>query len=157
MSESRCPICSNPSGRPVGVVAELAATWVTAVSEAPLPGYVCVVAKRYVTEPYELVGAERVAFWNECLLTAEVLAGLYQPLKMNYEIHGNTIPHLHMHLYPRYRGDPYEGGPIDGRVRFGRTWEEVDRIRTAINAAHGIQSSHRNRNSPGDRGLGSGV
>jgi diadenosine tetraphosphate (Ap4A) HIT family hydrolase len=22
-------------------------------------------------------------------------------VKLNYEIHGNTIPHLHMHLYPR--------------------------------------------------------
>ncbi|MGB6535125.1 MAG: hypothetical protein WBF58_04100 [Xanthobacteraceae bacterium] len=32
---------------------------------------------------------------------------------MNYEIHGNTIPHLHLHIFPRYRGDPFEGRPID--------------------------------------------
>ena len=31
---------------------------------------------------------------------------------MNYEIHGNSIPHLHLHLYPRFPGDPFEGRPI---------------------------------------------
>ncbi|HEX9931208.1 MAG TPA: hypothetical protein VGB08_00005, partial [Allosphingosinicella sp.] len=35
--------------------------------------------------------------------------------KINYEVHGNTIPHLHMHFFPRYRGDPFERGPIDPR------------------------------------------
>ncbi len=33
-------------------------------------------------------------------------------VKLNYEVHGNSIPHLHMHFYPRYPGDPFEGGPI---------------------------------------------
>ena len=32
-----------------------------------------------------------------------------QPVKVNYEIHGNTIPHLHVHVFPRFRGDPFEG------------------------------------------------
>jgi diadenosine tetraphosphate (Ap4A) HIT family hydrolase len=35
---------------------------------------------------------------------------------MNYEIHGNTIPHLHVHLFLRYKGDPFEGGPINSSV-----------------------------------------
>ena len=34
-------------------------------------------------------------------------------VKLNYEIHGNTIPHLHVHIFPGYVGDPFEGGPID--------------------------------------------
>jgi len=37
-------------------------------------------------------------------------------VKLNYEIHGNEIPHLHVHLFPRYRGDPFEGGPIDSKL-----------------------------------------
>jgi diadenosine tetraphosphate (Ap4A) HIT family hydrolase len=37
-------------------------------------------------------------------------------VKMNYEIHGNTSPHLHVHLFPRYRGDPFENGPINPRL-----------------------------------------
>ena len=34
-------------------------------------------------------------------------------VKLNYEIHGNTIPHLHVHLFPRFPGDSFEGRPID--------------------------------------------
>jgi hypothetical protein len=30
--------------------------------------------------------------------------------------YGNTIPHLHMHFYPRYPGDPFEDGPIDPKM-----------------------------------------
>jgi len=37
-------------------------------------------------------------------------------IKLNYEIHGNTIPHLHMHLFPRYVGDAFEGQPINPRL-----------------------------------------
>jgi diadenosine tetraphosphate (Ap4A) HIT family hydrolase len=54
---------------------------------------------------------------------------------MNYEIHGNTVPHLHMHLYPRYSGDPYEGGSIDNRARFARTAGEIETIRRAVASA----------------------
>ena len=36
-------------------------------------------------------------------------------IKMNQEIHGNTIPHLHVHFFPRYVGDRFEDGPIDVR------------------------------------------
>ena len=37
-------------------------------------------------------------------------------IKLNYEIHGNTIPHLHMHFFPRYAGNPFDGGPIGPRA-----------------------------------------
>ena len=66
---------------------------------------------------------------------ARALADLFKPTKMNYEIHGNTVPHLHMHLYPRYQGDPYQGGPIDNRARFSRTAEEIEAIRWAVASA----------------------
>jgi diadenosine tetraphosphate (Ap4A) HIT family hydrolase len=28
----------------------------------------------------------------------------------------NTLPHLHVHLFPRYKGDPFEEGPIDTKL-----------------------------------------
>ena len=51
-----CPICAR--GYPLDVLAEFPTTWVTGGIEAPLPGYACVVAKRHVTEPFELGEAE---------------------------------------------------------------------------------------------------
>jgi diadenosine tetraphosphate (Ap4A) HIT family hydrolase len=127
-----CPICTR--GHPLDVLRELAATWVTAPVEAPLPGYICVVAKRHVVEPFELPPPERGRFWEDCMVASRALARLYTPKKMNYEIHGNTIPHLHIHVYPRYAGDPYQGGPITGAVRFRRSTESLSEIGRAIDS-----------------------
>jgi diadenosine tetraphosphate (Ap4A) HIT family hydrolase len=130
-SESSCPICAN--GKPLDVVAELETTWITAQADAPLPGYVCVVCKRHVIEPFELPESELIAFWQEAMLAARTVKELYRPLKMNYEIHGNTIPHLHLHLYPRFADDPYVGGPIDTRLAsFSRSPEQLSAIRRAF-------------------------
>ena len=128
---SKCPICLR--GKPLDIIAELSVSWVTAGRTAPLPGHVAVVSKRHVVEPFELSASERLAFWEDTLSVAKALADLLQPIKMNYEIHGNTIPHLHMHLYPRNRDDPYAGGPIDPRkTSFTRSVADLTRIRRAL-------------------------
>ena len=75
-------------------------TWYTATSPAPTLGYICVVSKRHVIEPFHLRGVERAAFWEETLRAAEAVDRLFRPIKINYEIHGNTIPHLHVHIFP---------------------------------------------------------
>ena len=128
--EPSCPICAN--GEPLDVVAEFANTWITAQSEAPLPGYVCVVSKRHVVEPFELPTPELIAFWEEAMLAARTVSELFRPTKMNYEIHGNTVPHLHLHLFPRWRNDRFSGRPIDGRDATPRTAEDRAAILKAL-------------------------
>jgi diadenosine tetraphosphate (Ap4A) HIT family hydrolase len=131
-----CPICR--AGRPRDVVATLAVTWVAAPRRAPLPGYVAVIATRHVIEPFDLPAQTARAFWNDVMLAAKALSNLLSPIKMNYELHGNTVPHLHVHLFPRYAHDPFVGGPIDSRragflrsqdecLRLGRTIQEMAR------------------------------
>ena len=67
------------------------------------------------------------------LLVAEAAGRATGAAKLNYEIPGNTIPHLHMHLFPRFRGDPFADGPIDARrCTFTRSAEELQRLRRAI-------------------------
>jgi diadenosine tetraphosphate (Ap4A) HIT family hydrolase len=58
-------------------------------------------------------------------------------MKLNYEIHGNTIPHLHMHFYPRYPGDPFEGGPINPKAVRQPTYApgEIAEIRRRLGEA----------------------
>lgn len=46
---------------------------------------------------------------------SSALSSVTGSVKLNYEIHGNTLPHLHMHFYPRYVGDPFEGRAIEPR------------------------------------------
>jgi diadenosine tetraphosphate (Ap4A) HIT family hydrolase len=128
-----CPICVD--GEPRHVIADLDVTWVTAAPKAPLPGYACVVAKRHVVEPFELPPNEVALFWDEAMAVARALHRLLQPPKLNYEIHGNTLPHLHLHVFPRFADDPYVGGPIDPRrASFTRTSEELDAMRRALAA-----------------------
>lgn len=94
------------------------------------------VGKHHVVEPYELPSAERASFWEEAMLAARVLAELFRPIKMNYEIHGNVIPHLHLHLYPRFPDDPYDVGALRPRLAsFTRSDEELARMGQALRAA----------------------
>ncbi len=52
-------------------------------------------------------------FMKDVTIYAKALKEVTGCVKINYEIHGNTLPHLHMHLYPRYTDDPFSGTPID--------------------------------------------
>jgi diadenosine tetraphosphate (Ap4A) HIT family hydrolase len=78
------------------------------------PGYAYVVWRgRHVTEPTELAPPEAAAFWAEVAAVATALEARYQPVKMNWLSLGNTVPHLHVHLVPRYEGDARAGGPLE--------------------------------------------
>ena len=126
-----CVICQ--SGAPLDVIAELPSAWVTAAREAPLPHYVCVVSRRHVNEPFELTPAEQSRFWLDAMAVAAAVDALAQPIKMNYEVHGNTLPHLHLHLFPRTVDDPYVGGPVDPRrASFVRTDEQLAALAAAV-------------------------
>lgn len=130
MANVDCVICVR--GRPNDVAAELPGIWVTIPPMTPLPGYVCLVATRHVGEPFELPDSERRAFWDGVDRVASVLSANLQPDKLNYEIHGNTIPHLHLHLFPRWRGDRFTGMPIDPRQAVSRTAEDRAALSRAL-------------------------
>lgn len=111
---SDCPICAP--GWSDRALVELDASWVVGGSgPAVLPGYCAVFAKRHVVEPFELTGAERSAWWDDCMLVARAVAETFKPAKLNYEIHGNTVEHLHLHLFPRFAGDAFDGRAIEPR------------------------------------------
>jgi diadenosine tetraphosphate (Ap4A) HIT family hydrolase len=98
-----CPICAQirEHGAPPDAIAELSTAWVTnGYPQPPVPGYACVVHKRHVVEPYELDDVDGVAYWRDVMRAARVLAQATDARKLNYEIHGNTVEHLHTHLLP---------------------------------------------------------
>jgi diadenosine tetraphosphate (Ap4A) HIT family hydrolase len=76
-------------------------------------GYTLVIWRgRHVTEPTELDDTEAAGYWAEVLAVARALITVYRPLKMNYETLGNSLPHLHTHLVPRFTEDPNPGHPF---------------------------------------------
>ena len=67
---------------------------------------------RHVAEPTELTADEATAYWREVLEVGRRLERVLQPVKLNYELLGNSLPHLHTHIVPRYADDPRPGWPF---------------------------------------------
>ncbi len=77
------------------------------------PGLSIVVWRgRHVAEPTELTEKESVAYWREVLRVGRAIEEFMKPVKMNYNILGNSVPHLHTHIVPRYEDDPRAGWPF---------------------------------------------
>jgi len=77
-------------------------------------GYAYVIWKGpHVAEPNELSSEEAAGFWAEVGRVAAAIERHYEPLKMNWMSLGNSVPHLHVHLVPRYTDDDHAGGPIE--------------------------------------------
>ena len=79
-----------------------------------LPGY-CIVVWRHghVAEPTDLDPRRACGYWQEVLAVGRAVRAEFDPVKVNYLTLGNTVPHLHTHVVPRYQDDPAPGGPIE--------------------------------------------
>jgi diadenosine tetraphosphate (Ap4A) HIT family hydrolase len=81
------------------------------------PGYCYVVWKgRHVVEPTELSAEEAAGFWADVARVARAVERRYEPRKMNWLVLGNGVPHLHVHLVPRFVDDACAGGPIEAEA-----------------------------------------
>jgi diadenosine tetraphosphate (Ap4A) HIT family hydrolase len=106
-------------------------------------GYTLVIWRgRHVNEPTELSDVEASGYWAEVLTVARALIKMYQPLKMNYETLGNSLPHLHTHLVPRFTEDPRPGQPFplsaqqpDKRIPEAQLWADASALRTLLDHA----------------------
>ena len=107
MSEASCPFCALPAER-ILLLADEALVIRDAFPVSP--GHTLVVPRRHIGSFFELTDAER-ACMVELLAQAKAELDLsFQPDGFNIGINdgaaaGQTVPHLHLHLIPRYRGD----------------------------------------------------
>lgn len=67
---------------------------------------------RHVVEPTELTPDEAVRFWAELMHAGRAIERVFEPVKMNYNVLGNSVPHLHVHVIPRYAEDPRPEWPF---------------------------------------------
>ncbi len=54
-------------------------------------------------EVYELTEDERSNFFADVADAAQACAELFHPDKLNYGIFGDGVPHVHMHIVPKYK------------------------------------------------------
>lgn len=113
-----CPICRSVASE--AALAELeVCRLMMSETDAPMRGYVWLPVRRHVVELHELGEVDGAAFMRDVQRVSRAIAAATGAVKLNYEIHGNTVPHLHLHLFPRRAGDPFEGRPIDPRAVTG--------------------------------------
>ncbi len=84
-------------------------------------GYCLLVAHEHVTELFHLNESVRLALMSEMVHLAQAIAEEFHPRKMNYELLGNQVPHVHWHLFPRYEDDPWALKPVWLRIEQGET------------------------------------
>jgi len=120
-----CPVCvevaSDESANREGYfVGDLSISRLRLSIHQSLPGYCVLLCKKHVREPYDLPREEQRLFFEDMMRVARELERVFAPVKMNFEILGNSVPHLHCHIKPRYYGDPpvvFLSGPTSIRRR----------------------------------------
>ena len=75
-------------------------------------GYCVVVSRTHARELGDLPDAERRSYLDEMCLVARAISQAFSPHKLNYELLGNQVPHLHWHLFPRSADDPARLAPV---------------------------------------------
>lgn len=111
-----CLICDRiamiVSGTNPYFVAELETGYVVIGDEQFFRGYTLFLCKEHVHELHELNPDFRARFLVEMAQVSEAVYRAFKPKKLNYELLGNSDPHLHWHLFPRHKNDPRPLGPI---------------------------------------------
>ena len=127
-----CPICRSVTADVA--TAELEVSRLMMAEDAPMVGYAWLPFRRHVIELHDLSDSEADAFMRDIRRVSRAIGAATRAVKLNYEIHGNTVPHLHLHIFPRYPGDPFEGGPVNPRAIRGAVYKpgEFDLIRKRV-------------------------
>ena len=81
-------------------------------------GYTIFLAKQCAPELHHLAPDIRVRFLSEMADVAEAVFRAFEPRKLNYELLGNSVAHLHWHIFPRYDSDPNPRWPVWNNEEF---------------------------------------
>ena len=102
-----CVFCNLPSAR-IAAQNELALLFDDAYPVSL--GHCLVIPRRHVGSWFEIEPVEQIAMLQLLAIARQRVETIHQPSSYNIGINdgpaaGQTVPHLHMHLIPRYTGD----------------------------------------------------
>ncbi len=112
MSLQNCPMCTRWESEADLRIIELKHSYVTLNRDQFFSGYTLLFTKQHVTELFHLDRQTRGEIIEEVNLTAKILADIFKPDKVNYELLGNMVEHMHWHIIPRFKDDPLWPRPI---------------------------------------------
>jgi len=102
-------------------------------------GHVAVVFRgRHVATFTDLAPGELTDFWADIQDVGRAVESVFEPCHVNYLLLGNIVPHLHVHVVPRYLDDaaperplPWNPTPVSEELfteRFRQLREALQRI-----------------------------
>lgn len=102
-----CPFCQIPSER---IIAQNEHAFAIRDAFPVSPGHTLIIPKRHVGSFFDATQEEKLDLLALLDEAKAVIDGEYQPASYNIGINdgaaaGQTVPHLHIHLIPRYTGD----------------------------------------------------
>jgi len=75
-------------------------------------GYTLFLCKKHIGELHDLDREFRDTFLREMSSVGEAVFHAFSPRKLNYELLGNSDPHLHWHIFPRHKDDSDPTKPV---------------------------------------------
>jgi len=112
MNNTDCKMCRRWDEDSDLRIVELPHSYVILNRDQYFPGYTLLFTKTHATELFHLDRAVRTALMEEISLVAASLFTTYAPAKINYELLGNMVPHIHWHIVPRFSSEPLWPRPI---------------------------------------------
>jgi diadenosine tetraphosphate (Ap4A) HIT family hydrolase len=105
--QSTCAFCAPDRSR---VLHEDTRVYVLEDGFPVSPGHVLIIPRRHVASFFEATRDERDALFGALDVARSLVCEKHRPSGWNIGINdgpagGQTIPHLHIHLIPRYAGD----------------------------------------------------
>lgn len=138
MSDGTCSACQKTWPRQNHFIAELGLTKIYLHDDQFFPGWTVMVFQRHAIELFHLAPTERFQLMEEVNLVANTLADVFDAKKINYELLGNQLPHIHWHVIPRLAGDPAPLEPVwrvqhePVRLSGSQLQACIQRVQTAI-------------------------
>ena len=102
-----CPFCQIPTDR---ITTQNEHAFAIRDAFPVSPGHTLIIPKRHIASFFETTQEEKIALLELLDDVKAVIDGEYQPASYNIGINdgaaaGQTVPHLHIHLIPRYKND----------------------------------------------------
>jgi diadenosine tetraphosphate (Ap4A) HIT family hydrolase len=112
MTDPSCKACAGTWPRADHFIADLGLSKAYLHDDQFFRGWTVVVLQHHATELFHLAPTERIQLTEDITTIAKALARVYDAKKINYELLGNQLPHIHWHIIPRLANDPAPLEPV---------------------------------------------
>lgn len=112
MSENNCELCGSPGGEVLWSDERCRVVRVAGYEGTAFPGFCRVIWQSHAAEMSDLTEHEARHLMRIVQAVERTLRQLLTPDKINLASLGNSVPHLHWHVIPRWHDDSHFPSPI---------------------------------------------